>query len=488
MSDPAGPSASSADRRRWPAYWVCVSVAGLTSLDTSKINVALPSIEQSLGATSTELQLTVSGYMLAFGLSLVPSGRLGDLGLRKRFFVIGLALFVVASLACALATSGVFLSGARFAQGLAAGLLMPQILGFIQHQFHGAERARAFGVLGVMLGVGGALGPTLGGVLIALGGGIDGWRGIFWINLPFGLIALLLAAWILPRDVRPVNRTVNLDLIGTAIFGCTVIALMIPFLLTTGSPEDNPLRWWLLVPFVLGGAAFVAWERRYQRTGRIPLVPLRLFRVPSFRNGTFLASAVYAALMAGVLLTTLYVQESLGIAAVFAGMVSIGYAAASAVTSWLGGRLISRFGRPVVVIGIGIAMTGFALLVVAAIATPVAIAPWTMAAALTLAGIGVGFIIPPNQSLMLEEIPADRGGIAGSVSQLGQRVGSAIGVAVALSMYYSTITRSSGTADRLTVYHDAFAFGMLSVLVFLALAFAIGVIDLGFRRRRRPTP
>lgn len=485
MSTPSGSQdPSSSGRGRWPAYWVCVSVAALTVLDTTKIYVALPSIEHSLHATSTELQLVVSGYILAFGLTLVPAGRLGDLGSRKRFFVIGLCLFILTSVACALAPTGLVLSIARFVQGIAAGMQTPQVIGFIQSRFHGAERGLAFGVFGSMLSVGTALGPTLGGALIELGGEVDGWRGIFWINVPLGVIALVAALWVLPSEKRTAHRRANLDLVGTAIFGLTVTALMAPFLFTTGSPDDDPMRWWLLVPFVLGAAGFVAWEQHYQATGRTPLLPLRLFRVGSFRNGTILATLFYAALLSGILVTTLYLQEGLGLSALFAGMVGIGYAIASALGSWWGGSIVNRYGRPLVLIGTAIAIAGFGILIAVGIFTPPVVAPWAMFGVMTLAGFGVGLVVSPNQSLLLEDIPTDRGGIAGSVSQLGQRVGSAVGAAVGLAFFYSTMTRASDTTSGMTVYHDAYAIGMLPALIFLALAFMIGVADLGARRRK----
>ena len=187
MSQPSQPPTLSiplSDAKRWRAYWVCVAVAGLTILDLTKVNVALPSIEAAFGATSTELQLIVSGYVLTFGLTLVPAGRIGDQRSRRTLFVIGLSLFTLTSLACALAPNGEVLLVARLLQGVAAGIQMPQVLGLIQQLFQGAERGKAFGLFGATIGVATAFGPTLGGLAIAIGGPEDGWRGIFWMNVP----------------------------------------------------------------------------------------------------------------------------------------------------------------------------------------------------------------------------------------------------------------------------------------------------------------
>lgn len=473
--------------RTWRAYWVCVAVAALTILDLSKVNVALPSIEAALGAGSTELQLIVSGYVLTFGLFLVPMGRLGDQRSRRMLFIVGLSLFTLASLACALAPNTTVLLIARLVQGIAAGIQMPQVLGLIQQLFQGKARGRAFGLFGATIGVATAFGPTLGGLMIALGGPTDGWRWIFWINIPLGLIAIALAAWLLPSTRLPSKKRVELDPFGVVLFAVTVVSLMWPFLFTTGSPDDNPSRWWLLVVFVLAATAFVAWERRYAASGRKPLLPLGLFRVPSFRNGTLLQTAYFTALPSMFLLTTLYLQSGLGIAPVYAGMVTIGFALASAASSWIGGNIVGKYGRPVVVWGLALVLLCVGGLVLTALYASDSVTPYVMASIMTVGGIGGGLVIAPNQTLTLADIPVKQGGVAGSVGQLGQRIGAAVGTAVALALFYATIYREDGTETQAVIFHDAYAFGMTAVGLFIALAFIVAVIDLSGRRRADET-
>ncbi|MGJ8720820.1 MAG: MFS transporter [Salinibacterium amurskyense] len=473
---------------KWRAFWVCVVVAAITILDLSKVNVALPSIEDALGATSTQLQLIVSGYVLTFGLILVPAGRFGDQRSRKTLFLIGLTVFTVASIACALAPNAAMLLVFRLLQGVAAGIQMPQVIGLIQQLFQGPERGRAFGLFGAMIGISTAFGPTLGGLMIALGGAQDGWRYIFWMNVPLGIIALVLAWRILPSTAKTTYARLDLDPVGIAIFGVTVLALMWPFLFTTGAPTDDPNRWWLLVLFVLFAAAFIWWERRYAAGGRAPLVPLTLFRISSFRNGTLLATVYFAAMPAMFLLTTLYLQLGLGLEPVFAGMVTIGFALTSAFSSWRGGILVERYGRSLVVVGLAILMIGIGVLMAAAILTPPALTPFVMAAAMFIGGAGGGLVISPNQTLTLHDIPPLEGGLAGSVGQLGQRIGTAIGTAVALSLFYSTLynERNSGEST-VELYHHAYGMGMIATTVFFAIAILIGVVDLGARKRRERT-
>ncbi|QKJ19622.1 MFS transporter [Microbacterium hominis] len=490
MTETAGPPSTTdiplpSVAHRWRAFAVCVAVASLTILDLTKVNVALPSIEAAFGSASTELGFIVSGYVLTFGLVLVPMGRLGDQRSRRALFIIGLSLFTLTSLVCALAPSMLVLLIGRLVQGVAAGIQMPQVLGLIQELFRGPERGRAFGLFGAIIGISTALGPTIGGLAIAVGGAQDGWRWIFWMNVPLGIAAIALAIWLLPDLHKRTRRPLALDPVGVLLFGIAVLALMWPFLFTTGSPDDDPLRWWLLVVFVLFAGAFVVWERRYERSGKAPLVPLKLFRVASYRNGTLLATAYFAAAPALFLMTTLYLQQGLGLAPVYAGMVSIGFAVASAVTSWIGGNLVNRFGRPLVVWGLAVMLLATVGMVAVGVLLPPAVVPWALAAVMLVGGAGGGFVLSPNQTLALAEIPVKQGGLAGSVGQLGQRIGTAIGTAVALSLFYATIYREAdGAAPDLQVFHDAYAFGMLAAALFLALSFVVSLLDLSARRRR----
>jgi MFS family permease len=476
-------------RARWQAFWVCVSVAAITILDMTKVNVALPSIGEVLDAGSTELQLIVSGFVLTFGLVLVPMGRLGDQRSRRTLFVVGLSLYTLTSILCALAPTATVLLIGRLLQGVAAGIQMPQVLGMAQELFQGKERGRAFGLFGATIGVATAFGPTLGGLLIALGGPTDGWRLIFWMNVPLCLAAIVFTLWLLPDTRTRSRRPVQLDPVGILLFGASVISLMWPFLFTTGAPTDNPARWWLLVAFALFVSAFIAWERRYAARGRSPLIPLKLFRISSYRNGTLLQTAYFTAVPAMFLVSTLYLQIGLGLAPVYAGMTSIGFALASAVTSWFGGNLVSSHGRIIVVWGLVAILASVGGLVLAALYTDPAWTPYVMAAIMTVAGAGGGLVIAPNQTLTLADIPVKQGGLAGSVGQLGQRIGAAVGTAVALSLFYATIYRESGAdSDTLVVYHDAFAFGMMAVGLFLALAFIVSIVDLTVRRKNHEVP
>ena len=458
-------------------------MSALTIMDVSKVNVGLASIEEALGGGSTELQLVVSGYILAFGLALVPFGRIGDQRSRRTLMIAGLAGFTLASVLCAIAPNIWVLVVARFLQGIAAGVQMPQVMGTIQQIFTGRERGMAFGLFGAIIGLSTAFGPTLGGLMIALGGPEDGWRWIFWMNLPLGAAVIAVLWKVLPEVRRPDTARISLDPVGLALFAVMVATLMFPFLLTTGSPDDSPLRWWLLVPFAIVAVGFVVWEHRYAGRGGAPLVPMGLFRIRSWRNGTILQALYFAAMPCVFLLTALYLQQGLGLSALAAGVVTIGFALLSAFSSWQSGKLVARFGRSLVVFGLLLVLLSTLALIATAHYVPDAATPWVMAGIMVFGGLGGGCVISPNQTLTLAEIPPSEGGLAGSVGQLGQRVGNAIGAAVALSLFYATIFREEGSTPHAEVFNDAYAMGLLAVVLFLAASLVVALTDLGARRR-----
>ncbi|MFI2752477.1 MFS transporter [Cellulomonas sp. P22] len=460
------------DPRRWRALWVCLAVGFITLLDVSIVNVALPSIDEALGASSSQLQLVVAGYTLAFGLALVPAGRYGDARGRRTVMLVGLVLFALTSLGSGLAPTGGVLAGMRLLQGLSAGMLNPQVTGFIQELFRGPERARAFGTFGATVGVSLAIGPLLGGAIIQAAGTESGWRWVFFVNVP--VIALVLPfAWRwLPRAAHP-RGTAHFDHVGLLLIALTTVALMLPLVTTTGVGDDPARWWWLLVAAVLGTAT-VLWERRFQRrTGAAVLDPDVLGQ-PSFRNGALLGLAYFAGFTSVFLVITLYLQTVLHFTALQAGLVSTPFAVASAVSSKLAGRLVVARGRRLVVVGLVLVLVGLAGTYVVVRQLDAPGVGWAVAATQLVTGAGSGLVIAPNQTLTLERVPVGSAGVAGSMLQLGQRVGSALGVAVNVAVFYATL--AAGGSGALAVDR---ALRVTSALVLAALVVAL--VDLRTR-------
>ena len=199
-ADAAAADTPAADPNRWRSLTVCLIAGAMTLLDISIVNVALPSLRTGLRADDSDLQWIVAGYTLAIGIVLVPAGRLGDARSRRTIFMIGVALFTLASAAAGASPNPTALSVARVIQGFGGVIVAPQISGFIQNLFRGPERAKAFGMFGATVGLATAVGPLLGGLLVSLGGSDFGWRLVFYVNVPIGLIVLPLAMKWLPAS------------------------------------------------------------------------------------------------------------------------------------------------------------------------------------------------------------------------------------------------------------------------------------------------
>jgi MFS family permease len=265
QATPEGRRLEGADPRRWRALAVTQLAAFMVLLDVSIVNVALPSIERDLAVSAMTAQWVISGYSLAVGLALVPAGRLGDSLGRRRMFLIALSAFVLSSALTGAAPTADLLIAARLIQGLAGGMLIPQNSGLIQELFQGAERGRAFGILGSTIGIATAAGPVIGGLILGIPGP-DAWRWVFYVNVPIGVIALLLAARLLPATTRAGWHGIDLDLLGSLLLGGGVLALLIPVV----DAADGGLSrlWWLWGVGALLLALFSWWETRTAARGR----------------------------------------------------------------------------------------------------------------------------------------------------------------------------------------------------------------------------
>ncbi|TDC06972.1 MFS transporter [Actinomadura bangladeshensis] len=443
----------------------------MTLLDVSIVNVALPSIRAGLDASEAQLQWILSGYALTFGLVLVPAGRLGDARSRRAVFMSGLALFTVASAGAGLAPTILLLVLARLVQGVAGGILNPQVAGLIQQLFRGAERGRAFGALGAVIGIATAVGPLLGGVLIALGGQGDGWRWVFYVNVPVGIAGLFLAWRLLPAPIYGERQ--GLDPLGVLLLGAGVVCVLLPFV--QERQWQGGLKWLL----VLAGAAligvFVAWERR----ARSPMVDLRLFRLRSYTLGTAIALLYFAGFTAIFFIFTLYLQNGLGYSALGAGLAITPFAVGSGLASAVGGRIVSRYGRPLVAAGLVLVAVALGAVWVAVELVPGHGVGWATAAPLLAAGLGSGLVIAPNQTLTLSEVRHTEGGSAAGVLQTGQRVGTAMGVAAVGAVFFAAVASTRGD------WALAFRHGLIVILGFVLAALAAAVADLAAGRRRR---
>lgn len=466
---------------RWRVLMVLIVALFMSLVGVSIVNVALPSIQSGLDASQSQLQWVLSGYALTFGVGLVTAGRAGDVFGRGPLFIAGVALFTIASIAAGLAPDALSLNIARAFQGIGSGLLSPQAVGMIQHYFRGAERGRAFGVFGSAVGVSVAVGPLLGGLLIQAGGPEEGWRWTFFVNVPVGIVAIILAWLWIPKplinrrreaDPRLPLQSRDLDPVGAVLLGLAVLAVLLPFV----EAESDP--WvWLSLPV---GAGLVLlwlwWERRYKAGGRNPMVDLAIFRTASFANGSLLITLYFTGVTSVWVLVALYMQDGLSHTALESGLVGLPSSVLSVFSALWGGRNVARLGRKVVIGGMYSAILGLVLsIVVVWLQASAGVSEWWLLLSLAFIGIAQGAVISPNQALTLAEVPLRYAGSSGGIMQTGQRIGSSVGIAVITALAFGVLAVSSWAV--------AFVIGFAAIVVIVVLALLVAYADLRVRRR-----
>ncbi len=471
---------------RWRALGVCVAALFVTLMDVTVTNVALPAIGTATSASPAELQWVISGYALAFGVVPIIAGRLGDDHGRRPMFLIGVAGFVITSALAGLSPGPAPLIAARVLQGLAGGLINPQVSGLVQQMFTGADRGRAFGAIGTAVGVATAVGPLVGGALIGLGGPHLGWRLVFFVNVPLGIVILVLARRWLPPPVRD-GRRHRLDLPGAVLLGFATLCVLVAAV-EYDAVRDARLAW-LLVPAAVVLTGFTRRELRLTRARQDPLVDLRLFTRPSYSVGVGLALLYFGGATGLPLVLALYYQRGLGYTALESGLGITAYALGSVIAAPLAGRAVTRLGRPLVVAGLvayGLGAVGIDLVARHGPGTHAAL--W-LAPALLLTGLGAGAVITPNQTLSLMDVDARMGSTAGGVLQTSQRIGSAVGQAVIGAAFFAALPAglagaSDGSPGRESAYAHALSRAVLVTVLFLGAALVLGLLDLHGSRRR----
>ncbi|MFB8757614.1 MFS transporter [Streptomyces nigra] len=465
------------DPRRWRALWVTLVAGFMSLLDVTIVAVALPTVQRDLGASPAQVQWVVSGYTLTFALALVTAGRLGDALDRRRIFLTALCGFVLFSAACGAAPDITLLVVARLAQGLAAGFMAPQNSALIQQMFRGAERGRAFGYFGATVGISSASGPLIGGTILALADGPQGWRWIFYVNVPIGILAVLLGRRLLPRTGR--SGRGHVDLPGVLLLGLGVLALMYP--LVQAEAGGLGRLWWL---FLVGAAIlvlFVRWQYRLVARGTRPLLDPRLFTtVRGYAVGAGVGTLYFIGFSGVWLVFALFYQDGRHFSPLESGLAVTPFALGSAGAAVIAGRLVDRFGRLLTVCGLAGVICGLGGAALLLRFAPLDIAPWLAAPVLFLGGIAGGFVVSPNITMTLRDVPVHMAGAAGGALQTGQRLGAAVGTAALPGLFYMVLGDGDDYQNALVV---ALGTGIVGMLASLALATSDWVRD---RRARAP--
>lgn len=410
-------------RSPWLALIVLCLGFFVILLDTTIVNVAIPTMLDSLHAGLDQILWVLNAYLLTLAVLLVTAGRLGDIFGQRNLFVAGLALFTVASVACGLSQDATQLVAARIVQGVGAAILSPQALVLVTTIFPPARRGAALGIMGSVTALASVAGPTLGGLIVTY---LD-WRWIFFVNLPIGLIGIALAFWLVP-DLRP-GRRHRLDL------GGVVLATAGLFGIVFGLIEGQRYDWGaiagtaLTIPEVIAAglvlvAAFLVWER-FQAE---PLVPLGLFRNRDYSIAVLLSGVSLFAMFGFFLVTTIDLQSVLGMSAIQAGLTTLPATLTIALVSPFAGRLTDRIGGRYVLM---FACLAFAAGVSGVALSESATAHWyTYAIPLVMVGLGIGSMVAPIMTVAMHRIEPVMAGAASGLLNTSRQVGAAIGAAV----------------------------------------------------------
>lgn len=451
-----------------PVLLVLLLGGFVTVFDLFVVNVAIPAIQADLRASFGEVGAVVAAYELAYGVLLIIGSRLGDLHGRRRLFTLGMAGFTLTSALCGMAPTPALLIAARVLQGAAAALLFPQIYAVIRVSFDDAGRRRAFGLLGMTLGLAAIAGQVLGGLLVQSDLFGLGWRLIFLINIPVGAAAMLATRRI------PESRAVaapglppsGLDWPGVLLAASGLTLLLVPLL-------EGPARgWpgWAFASLALA-AAVLAGFVRMERHRPAPLVDLALFSQRRFALGTLVVLLVYSTASAFFLCFALLLQAGLGVSPLLAGSVfapaSVGFVAAS---MWAP-RLVARFGHAALAVAALLYAAAHAALTLQVVTAGATLVPWHLVPALVLFGLTQGMLMTPLLNLVLGHAREAQAGMASGLVSTMQQVGGAFGIAIA-GMFFQRVLQAEGGIGSSQRYAHAFAGAMgynLAAALFCAL-------------------
>ena len=423
---------------KWAPLAVILCGTFVFVLDFFVVDVALPSIQRDLGAGPGAIEWVVAGFGLTSASFLVCGGRLGDHYGRRRCFSIGLAVFVATSVVCALAPDPAFLIAGRLAQGIGAALMAPNVLSILGMTYTGRDRVRAISIYGVVMGVAAAGGQLLGGLLIDANVAGLGWRTIFWINVPVGLLALAAAPRIVPESRA--DRPGRLDLGGAALLSAALVAVVLP--LSLGRQQGWPAWSWACLaaaPVLLAG--FAAWLRATARRGGEPLLDPRIFRVKALRAGLTVQVLFWCQQAASYLVIALFLQQGRGLGPLPAGGMFAVLAAGYLVTSFRAPGLTMRFGRRVIVIGAMVSALGDGLLGLAVWHWGTGGPLLALVPGLLVLGAGQGLCITPLTTTVLGHADTRTAGSVSGALSTAQQMGNAIGVAVTGVVFYGLLAQ-----------------------------------------------
>lgn len=450
-------------RYRWYVLATVSIGTFMATLDSSIVNVALPTISRQLLASLSSLQWVVTAYLLAISSLLPVFGRVADLLGRKKIYSLGFLIFTVGSVLCGLAQSLWFLVASRILQAVGASMLMSNSQAIVTAIFPPQERGRALGLTGTVVALGSLTGPALGGILIGLGS----WHWIFFINLPVGLLGFLMARLILPFD-QTIKGKEKFDFAGALLFTCGMVGLL--FGINNGESWgwSSPV---ILASIGLGVFLLIAYALVEQNV-RHPLIDLSLFRIRPFLIGTMSAWLCFMAMFANTMLLPFYLQQVLKYSPTQVGLLMTVFPITMAIVAPLSGSASDKFG-PMVLTTTGLGIIAAGLFYFSTL-TPAAhfyhIIPGSL-----LLGLGSGMFQSPNNSSIMSSVPLKKLGVAGGINSLVRNVGMITGIALSVSLFEALGGVTTPEAGQIPTFMSAYHFVML---VSMAIALVAVLISL----------
>lgn len=459
---PVAVADSMAQRRRWLGLSVLLAGSFMTVLDAMIVQLALPSIARDLGAGSAAIELIIAGYSLAYGVLLVTGGRLGDMLGRKRIYLTGMAAFTLASILCGLAPNAATLVAARVLQGATASLVLPQVLASIRVGFDGGERRRAFGLMGLVMGAASALGQLAGGALISGDVFGLGWRLVFLVNLPVGILAVLAGLRWLDESTAP--HRAKLDPVGILLLTAGLACLL------GGLVGLHHLGLGAASLLVLASVPLFAWfgrhEAGFEESGAMPLLSIRLLRLPAFIFGALAVLVFYASCSSYYVSFAVFLQFGAGLSPFHAGLLFTPIAAIFAATSILAPRLIGRYGNSVLRTSALVYAIGYAVVWLILARSGAEPSLWRLMPVMLIVAAVQGFIMTPLLNVVLGALPESHAGMAGGSIATMQQVGNALGIAVIGLVLFAAA--SGGAVGSLHPAEAVTGFGNAVLLEFFA--------------------
>lgn len=466
-NSPISPSAAAGEPNRSapaapPGAALPIILAGvfMPALDFFITNVAIPSMQKSLHAGPAAIQFFIAAYGLTYAAGMISGGRLGDLFGRRRIFSIGMVAFTVFSLLCAMSQTSGELIAARALQGFAAALMTPQVMGMINTMFDGPGRIKAYQAYGLAGGLAGAFGQLIGGGLISLDIAHLGWRTIFLINVPIGLIALAATPRLLPESYGERGR--RLDVPGVLLIGAAMAAMVLP--LTVGREERWPLWSWCClvatVPLLVLFARYQAALSR--RENGSPLIEVAMFRNRTFTTGVAMTAVQFLAMGAFWLLQAIYLQQGRGFSAIGAGIETLVVGLGFFFSAGAAPKLAEQMHGKVLALGGLVLAVGYGLIALATAHVGVGGTVAWLYPGMLLAGFGMGLVVAPLSSMTLATVGPRYAAAAAGVLSTSQEVGGAFGVAFVGLVFFRLV----GPAESLGSFPVAIEWSLALLAVF----------------------